>query len=163
LFGSSVGGWWGRCGRCRRDGWLVRGSDAWFGEGDDGPRTVQAILEEEVVQGHAGDRDAQGVADEVEEIPACGVRVLVQEVGNGSGEAWQTLAVGASAHAVMSGLNDFLGGESLLGRGSGATELEQAGDLSDWELELAVQEKMTEKSDGVIVASAALQESESGQ
>jgi hypothetical protein len=63
----------------------------------------------------------------------------------------------------MSGLNDFLGGESLLGRGSGATELEQAGDLSNWELELAVQEKMTEESDGVIVASAALQESESGQ
>lgn len=83
------------------------------------------------MQGHAGDGNAQGVADKVEEVPACGVGVLVQEVGNGPCEAWQEFAVGASAQAVMGGLDDLLGGETLLRRCSRTTELEQTCDLSD--------------------------------
>jgi hypothetical protein len=67
--------------------------------------------------------------DEVEQVPARGVGVLVEERGDGPGEARQEFAAGAAPEAVMGGLDHLLGGEALLGRGGGAAEAEQAGDL----------------------------------
>lgn len=114
------------------------------------------------MEGHAGDRDAPGIADEVEKVPAASVWVLVEEVGDGAGETWQEFAVGTSPQAVMGGLDHLLGGEALLSGGSGPAESEQTCDLSDRESNPAVEEEVAEESDGVIVVAAALQEGKGG-
>jgi hypothetical protein len=88
--------------------------------------------------------------------------VVVEEVGHGTGEAWQQFAVGASTQAMMGGLDYPLGGEPLLCGSSSATEAEQAGDKSDRKSKLRVEEEMTEQANGVIVLTAALQEGKGG-
>jgi hypothetical protein len=87
--------------------------------------------------------------------------MLVEEVSDGPGEAWQEFAVGPSAQAVLGSLDHLLGRESLLCGGGGAAELEQAGDVSYRKAGLTVEEKMTEQADRVIVVSAVLQEGKS--
>jgi hypothetical protein len=110
------------------------------------------------MQGHARDGHAAVVAEEVEQIPARGFGVLVQELSDGTREPRQELTVGTSAQAVVGGLDHFFGREVLLSRGSRATEAEQSSEVSDGETELAMEQKVAEQSDGVIVASTALQE-----
>ena len=60
----------------------------------------------------------------------------------------------------MGGLDDLLGGEALLGGGGGATEAEEAGDLSDLQAGATVQQPVAEQPCGVIIAAAALAEVE---
>jgi hypothetical protein len=88
--------------------------------------------------------------------------MLVQKVSDGSSEAWQELAVGTATQTVVSGLDDLLGRESLLRRGSGAAESEESCDLSHGESELAMQEKVAEETAGVVIATTALQKSQGG-
>ncbi len=114
------------------------------------------------MQGHAGHRDPPGVAEEVEQVPAGGVGVLVEELGDGADKTRQELAVGAPGEAVVGGLNHLLGGQALLGRGSGTAEAKQAGDLSDLETGLAVEQEVTEQADGAIVPAATAEEGEGG-
>jgi hypothetical protein len=114
------------------------------------------------VQGHAADGHAAGVADEVEQAPACGVGVPVEEVGDGPGGRRHEFAVGAPPQTVMGSRDYLLGGEALLGGGGGAAEAEQAGDRSHREAGRAVEEKVAEQADGVIVVAAALPEAKGG-
>jgi hypothetical protein len=109
------------------------------------------------VQGHARDGHAPAAADEVEQVVARGRGLLVEELGDGTGEAGQELAVGAASEAVVGSLDDLLGGEALLRRGGGTTEAEQAGDLGHLEAGLRVQEEVAEQAAGEIVAAALLE------
>src|ERR1700732_1978467 len=95
-----------------------------------------------MVQGHRGDAYAPGVLDEVEDIVARGVGMGQDEFDDGAGIAWQELAVGPTGHPVMSGLNGLFGRDTLLVRGGGSAEAEQAGDLSDLEPGVAVEQEM---------------------
>jgi len=121
----------------------------------------EAVLFEEVIQGHARDAHTPGTFDEVEQVVATGVGVSVQELGDGSGEAGQELAMGSSAEAMMGGLDNLLGGETLLRRGGGAAESQQASDGRDGQAGVAVQQEMAEQPPGVVVVAAALPELES--
>jgi hypothetical protein len=114
------------------------------------------------VQGHTGDGHAPGAADKVEEIPAGGLGLVAKELGDGAGEAWQELAVGAAGKAMMSGLDDLLGSEALLGGGGGAAEVEQACDLGDLEAGVGVEEEVAEQTSGEVVAAALLEKLEGG-
>ena len=102
------------------------------------------------------------VAEEVEQIPACGLGVLVEELGDGPRETGQELAMGTPAQAVVGGLDHFFGREILLSGGSGAAESKQPGDVSHGQAELAMKQKVAEQSDGVIVTSTAMQEGKGG-
>jgi hypothetical protein len=62
----------------------------------------------------------------------------------------------------MGGLDDLLGGKALLGRGGGAAEAEEAGDLGDLQAGVAVQQPVAEQARGVVIDAAALAEVEGG-
>src|SRR5579872_6514426 len=88
--------------------------------------------------------------------------MMKEELGNGSGVAWQEFAVGSSIQTVMGLANGFLGRKSLLTRGSGPAEAEQTRDGGDFESTIAVQEEMAEHASGVIVAALRLAKAEGG-
>jgi len=92
---------------------------------------IQAVLLEEFVQGDARNLNGESAVDEGEQVGAGGVRVGVQEAGDGAGEARQELAVRSALEAVVCLLDDLLGGEGLLLRGGGAADADKAGDLRD--------------------------------
>src|SRR5439155_3445763 len=68
------------------------------GRGGAGP---EAVLLEGLVQGDAGHADAEGVADEVDQVGAAGGGVAEEGPGDGPGIARQELAVGAAIQAVV--------------------------------------------------------------
>src|SRR5262249_13159831 len=110
----------------------------------------------------AGDADAEGVIDEVDEVSAAGVGVCAEEMGDGAGIAGQELAIRAAVHAVMGLLDGLLGGESLLTRSGGPADAEQSRDGSHLESAAAVEEKMAEESVAVVVGALVLSEAEGG-
>jgi hypothetical protein len=93
---------------------------------------------------------------------ATGLGVLEQEVGDGAGIAGQKLAMGTSGESLMGSLDNRFGGESLLGGGGCPADAEQASDGGDFQSAVAVEQEMAEESDGVVVASAVLEEGEGG-
>src|SRR5258708_12959781 len=64
---------------------------------------------------------------------------------------------------MVDGLDDLLGGESLLGGGRGATEAKQTSQGSYLESGLGVEEEMTEQTAGKVVATALLEEPKGSQ
>jgi hypothetical protein len=123
---------------------------------------IEAELLEELPQGDAGDADAKGGVDEVDQVSAGGVGMLEQESNNGAGVARQEFAIGTAVQAVMSLLDDRFGREALLSRGSRAGDAEQAGDLGDLEATVTVKQKVTEQACGEVVRAKTQAEAEGG-
>ena len=81
-----------------------------------------------------------------------------EELGDGAGVARQELAVGPAGQAVVRGLNRLLGRDTLLVGGGGPADADQAGDLSDLEPRVAVEQEVAEQAVGVVIVAAALAE-----
>ena len=80
------------------------------------------------------------------------------KLGDGASVARQQLAVGPTGHAMLSSLNRFLGRDALLTRGRGPADPDQAGDLSDLESRVAMQQEMAEQSSRIVILAAMLPE-----
>ena len=106
---------------------------------------VEAVLLEELVQGHTRDAHLEGLVDEVQHVGAGGLGVAVEEVGDRPGVAGQELAVGAAVEAVMGLLDGLLGGEGLLPGGGRPADAQQASDLSDLEAALTMQQEVAHR------------------
>jgi hypothetical protein len=78
--------------------------------------------------------------------------------GDGAGIARQQLAVGPTRHTVVRRLHCLFGRDSLLARGRGSADADQASDLCDLEPGVAVEQEMTEQAAGIIIVAAALPE-----
>ena len=102
--------------------------------------------------------DAPGLLDEVKYVIARGVRVGQDKLGDGAGIARQQFAVRPTGQTVVRGLDRLLGREALLVRGRGPADADQAGELSDFEPGVAVQQEMAEQTVGVVIVAAALPE-----
>jgi hypothetical protein len=124
---------------------------------------MDAELLEELVQGDAGDADAEGLVDEVEEVGAGGLGLAEEELDDGAGVAWQEFAVGAAVEAVVGLLDGLLGGQALLARGGGAADTGEARQLGDLEAGAAVEQEVGEQACGVRVVALSLAEAESGE
>jgi hypothetical protein len=96
--------------------------------------------------------------DEVEDVVACGVGMGQDELGDGARLAGQEFAMRSSGQAVVSRLNGLLGGQPLLLGGRGSAEADQAGDLSNFEPRVAMQQEMAEQALRIVIAAAALAE-----
>src|ERR1022692_570090 len=81
------------------------------------------------------------------------------ELRDGAGIAWQHFAVGPAGHAVVRRLNRLLGRNPLLVRSRGTTDTDQAGDLSNLESRVAVEQEMAEQMVGIIIVAAVFPES----
>jgi hypothetical protein len=110
------------------------------------------------MQGHARDGHVPGAADEVEQIPAGGLGLFEEKLGDGTGIAGQKFAVRRADEAMVGGLDDLLGGKALLGGGCRAAEAEQASDLGHLESGLGMEKEVAEQAPGKIVAAALFEE-----
>jgi hypothetical protein len=80
------------------------------------------------------------------------------ELGNGARIARQQLAVRSSGHAVVRRLNRLFGRDALLTGSRRPADADQAGDLSDLEFAVGVQQEMTEQTVGIIIVAAVFPE-----
>jgi hypothetical protein len=76
-----------------------------------------------------------------------------QEVSDWSGVAWQKFSVGPASKSLLNFPDDIPGREPLLSRDGGASDVYESGYLGDFQIQLAVQQKMSDKpTTGVITA-----------
>ena len=61
---------------------------------------------------------------------------------------------------MVSGLNRLLGRDTLLVRGGGSADADQAGDLGDLEPRVTVEQEMAEHAIGEVIVAAALAEAQ---
>ena len=86
--------------------------------------------------------------------------MLVQELSDRTGKAWQELAALAAGQPMVSGLHDLLGGQALLGGRGRTADTEQPPDLGHLQSGVAVQQDVAEQPRGVVIATTALAELE---
>src|SRR5260221_1768133 len=72
--------------------------------------------------------------------------------------ARQQLAVGTTGHAMMGGLDSFLGGTFLLPRSGRAAQLQQPSDLGYLETGLSMKQEVAEDAGGIVVVATACPE-----
>ena len=110
------------------------------------------------MHGHARDGHVPGAANEVEQIPASGLGLFEEELGDGAGIAGQEFAVRGADQAMVGGLDDLLGGEPLLSGGGRAAEAKQAGDLGHLESSLGMEQDVAEQASGKVVVALGFEE-----
>ena len=146
---------------CRHGGDRVRGRHGrWDRRGGN---LTDAELLEEVVQGNARDTDAKGSVDESDQVRLGGVGMGKAELDDRPGITGQKFAVGPSIQTMVRLLYGLLGSHALLPRGGGPADAEQAGECSDLQTGITMEQEMGEQARGVGVVALVLTEAEEGK
>ena len=91
---------------------------------------VQAILLEELPEGHFGDTELPCTSDEIEQFVASGLGMGEEKLGDRAGMARQKLPIRATAEVMLNLLGNLRGGELLMAECRPGADADEACNLS---------------------------------
>jgi len=123
---------------------------------------VQAILLEELPEGHFGDAELPGTSDEIEQLVASGLGMGEEKLGDRAGMARQELPIRATAEVMLNLLGNLCGGELLMAERRPGADADEACNLSYLQSHAATEQEMTDDPGTGIVPVALLKELKCG-
>ena len=119
---------------------------------------VQAILLEELPEGHFGDAEPPSTSDEIEQFVASGLGMGEKKLGDRAGMARQELPIRATAEVMLNLLGNLRGGELPMAECRPGADADEACNLRYLQSHAATEQEMTGDPGTGIVPVALLKE-----